>query len=283
MSKPVGRKQPAASSNAAGKPAIKVVKKISGKMQEKVVKKAGSSAKVKVPGDKTMATETPAVRASALKSVKAKAPAAARKPATKRIDYLQIKRNKRSGTTIDNILAATGEIILRSGADRISILDVCEQADISRGTFYRYFSSQEELLDAFSRHTRDSFHSALAEAIGQHTDPDDRFQAVMDFVEDFLENSRSRRLLIVAPEYAIRWLQRIFHDSVIRFQDVLRMTFDAWEGRAGIIIDRELVCELIVRYILSDILVPGGVERRTLPRRLERMIHMLLSGRIARR
>ena len=67
----------------------------------------------------------------------------------------KVKPNRRSEETIGNILAATEEVVLRSGADRISILDVCQVAGVSRGTFYRYFSSQEDLLDTFSRLCRE--------------------------------------------------------------------------------------------------------------------------------
>ncbi|MDB5746352.1 MAG: TetR family transcriptional regulator, partial [Massilia sp.] len=185
--------------------------------------------------------------------------------------------------TIAKILATTEEIILQSGAERISILDVCHDSGISRGTFYRYFSSQDDLLDAFSRHKRDQFHARLIEATAEFPDPDERFQAVLRFVDDYLERSRARRLLLVAPEYATRWFQRIFHDSVHRFQEVLSPVFDSWEERRGIVLDRELIGELIVRFILSDVLVPSGADRRNLMRRMERFVVMLLSGRVARR
>lgn len=216
------------------------------------------------------AVSTGAVRAG--KAVKAAA-GGARKPG----------RNKRSDSTIQAILVAAEEVILQSGAERISILDVCNVAGISRGTFYRYFASQDELLDAFSRYKRDRFHAALIEATGAHSDPDERFEALVRFIDDYLENGRARRLLVVAPEYAMRWFQRIFNDSVIRFQDVLGITFDAWDARFGVQLDRELICELMVRYILSDILVPAGPERSGLPRRIERLLGMLLSGRVSRR
>jgi AcrR family transcriptional regulator len=207
----------------------------------------------------------------------------AKKPATVRTSSTPVKLNKRSGDTIAKILATTEEIILQSGAERISILDVCHDSGISRGTFYRYFSSQDDLLDAFSRHKRDQFHAHLIEATAASQDPDERFQAVLGFIDDYLERSRARRLLLVAPEYATRWFQRIFHDSVHRFQDVLAPVFDAWEERRGIVLDRELIGELMVRFILSDVLVPSGADRRNLMRRMERFVVMLLSGRVARR
>lgn len=230
------------------------------------VAKAGKAAAVAVAATPRKAAAVPREKAAA-------APGAA----------VKARLNRRSTETIAKILDTTGEIILESGADRISILDVCEKTGIARGTFYRYFSSQEELLDAFSRHKRDQFHATLQAVAASSQDPDERFQAVLTFVDHYLENSRARRLLLVAPDYATRWFQRIFSDSVHRFQDILSITFDAWEQRRGITIDRELVCELLVRFILSDVLVPAGAERRDLMRRIERFIGMLLSGRLARR
>ena len=87
----------------------------------------------------------------------------------------------------------------------------------------------------------------------------------------------------MAPEFALGFYNRIFHDSVVRFQDVLGMVFDAWETRLGVKLDRELICEMLIRYVLSEILVPGGSDRRALPRRIARMVGALASGSNARR
>ncbi len=188
------------------------------------------------------------------------------------------RSNRRSEQTIENILAATEQVVLESGADRVSILDVCNTASVSRGTFYRYFASQDELLDAFSRHKRERFHVSLVEATAGFDDPDERFDAVIKYLANYLEHGKARRLLVVAPEYALTFFKRIFHDSVVRFQDVLGIVFDAWDERMGIKIDRELVCELLIRYVLSEQLVPGDADRKALPRRIGRMVEGLALG-----
>lgn len=184
------------------------------------------------------------------------------------------RRNRRSEETIANILAVTEQIILESGANRISILDVCRAAKVSRGTFYRYFSSQDELLDAFSRHKRERFHQALIEATAGYDDPDERFDAMIAYLSHYLEHGRARRLLVVAPEYALGFFRRIFHDAIVRFEDVLRPVFEAWDERLGAKIDRELVCEILIRYVLSEQLVPSA-DRSSLPRRVGRLVASL--------
>lgn len=198
--------------------------------------------------------------------------------ASKAAPTLRRRSNKRSEQTIDNILLVTEQIVLESGAHRISILDVCKAAGVSRGTFYRYFASQEELLDAFSRHKRERFHHSLLEATEGHLDPDERFAALVAYLENYLEHGKSRRLLVVAPEYALSFFKRIFHDSIVRFQDVLGIVFDAWDERLGITLDRELICEMLIRYVMSEQLIPGDSERKGLPRRVGRMVEALVMG-----
>jgi hypothetical protein len=47
--------------------------------------------------------------------------------------------------------------------------------------------------------------------------------------------------------------------------------------RFGIKLDRELVCELVIRYVLSELLVPGDADHKTL-RRIGRMVESLATG-----
>lgn len=186
--------------------------------------------------------------------------------------------NRRSEQTVDNIFEATEQVILKSGADRISILEVCNVASISRGTFYRYFASQEELLSAFSKHKRERFHKSLAEALAPYTDPDQRFAAMLTYLNNYLDINNSRRLLLVAPEFSLNFFKRIFHDAVVRFQDLLAPVFDVWDDSLDAELDRELVCELMVRLVLSDHLVTNGSDCLAMTRRIARLVESLRRG-----
>jgi hypothetical protein len=59
---------------------------------------------------------------------------------------------------------------------------------------------------------------------------------------------------------------------------VLGIVFDAWDERLGLKLDRELVCELMIRYVLSEQLVPGETDRKALPRRIARMVEAMAMG-----
>jgi AcrR family transcriptional regulator len=173
---------------------------------------------------------------------------------------------RRAENTVAAILAATEQIVLREGSERISILDVCQLAGVSRGTFYRYFGSQDELLDAFARHKRASFQQAMADAVTPYTEPGARFHALVRYLDNYAAHGQARLLLRAAPEYTLRLFGRLFNESLVRIEELMRTVFDAWDARLGIRIDRELVCEMMIRCVLSELVVPhkrpqDGVQR----------------------
>ncbi|MNY61566.1 hypothetical protein D3C86_1982590 [compost metagenome] len=106
--------------------------------------------------------------------------------------------------------------------------------------------------------------------------------ALITYLDDYLEQSRARRLLVVAPDYALGFFRRIFHDSIVRFQDLLDIVFDEWDSRLGVRLDRELICEMIIRYVLSEILVPESAGRRLLPIRVKKLATALAIGSTSR-
>lgn len=188
-----------------------------------------------------------------------------------------VRQNRRAERTFANILAATERSLLSDGAERISIIDICKDANLSRGTFYRYFSCQDDLLDVYSRHKREEFYSSMVAATSPHDDPDSRFRALVDFLESYAAQGQATHLLRVAPEYSLRFYQRIFNDSRVRIEEILRDVFDAWDERFSIRVDRDLVSEFLIRYILSEQLVPpdhpgDGVER------VEQLIRVLINA-----
>src|ERR1700761_6340335 len=69
--------------------------------------------------------------------------------------------DRRSTRTVDQILAATIALMLRGGLEKLSISAVCDEAGVSRGTLYRYFSSKADLLDGVTLRLRDRTDEAV--------------------------------------------------------------------------------------------------------------------------
>ncbi|MCV7178888.1 TetR/AcrR family transcriptional regulator, partial [Mycolicibacterium sphagni] len=67
-------------------------------------------------------------------------------------------------STRQRILAATSEVLSRSGQAKLSLSDVAQQAGVSRPTLYRWFASKEALLDAFSVYERQMFETGISRA-----------------------------------------------------------------------------------------------------------------------
>lgn len=188
------------------------------------------------------------------------------------------RRDRRSIATINRILEVTEELLLSPDHAKLSILTICEHAGVSRGTFYRYFSSQEELLDVFSQFMRDKFHRNLLDAVRPVEDPDKKFDAFVAYFDNYLNEGKSRRFLEVAPDYAVSFFNRVFSESIQRFENVLEDVFNAWDQRLGVSVDRTLICEMIMRHILSEQLVPCSRYRREFLLRIKLLVNQVAAA-----
>lgn len=189
--------------------------------------------------------------------------------------HSNVRRNRRrSDETVARLLDATEAVVLRDGSERIFVIDLCALSGVSRGTFYRYFLSQDALLDPYACFKRESFLQSMLVATSKERDPDARFRALVRLLEAYVEQGHARSLLKVAPEYTLPYLQRIFNDAQVQLLDALQTTFEAWETRRGGDIDRELICEVLVRYVLSQHLAPHE-EARESAERIERFVRAL--------
>ena len=89
----------------------------------------------KTPARRVVAARSALPKSKGPETVEADAPAdqadSTAAPADKALR--RRRSNRRSEQTIAKILVATEQVVLESGADRISILDVCAAAEVSRG------------------------------------------------------------------------------------------------------------------------------------------------------
>lgn len=175
---------------------------------------------------------------------------------------MQVVRGKRwdprPAETIQKILETVEAMVLREGSTELSVRAVCDEAGIARGTFYRYFSSKDDLLEGFSRHMREKFERKVGEVLETPADPSGRFAAYLHCVWTYLNIENARRLFDIEPTFSVKDHRHNFQKSLERTQHVLDSTFTQWEATTGVTLDRELLSELLIRYMLSELIVPSS-------------------------
>lgn len=105
-------------------------------------------------------------------------------------------------STRQRILAATAEVLARSGKTKLSLSEVATQAGVSRPTLYRWFASKEELMSAFSRYEREIFESGIAKATAGLKGAE-RLDAAMRFIVDFQYSYSGVRMVDIEPEHVL--------------------------------------------------------------------------------
>lgn len=178
------------------------------------------------------------------------------------------KPDVRAVATKRRIFEATTTIMRRAGVAGMSIQDIVTEAGIARGTFYRYFSSKTELLDAYTEFMRSGFNAALQAALEPHHEPLARFEAFLIFFDDYLNSEQARSFLEAEPEFALGYFRRSFNDGVVKTRDALDLVFDHWAEQVGRPLDHDLLAEFIMRFLISHVLVPVPHERKGLARQL---------------
>lgn len=105
-------------------------------------------------------------------------------------------------STRQRILAATAEVLARSGKTKLSLSEVATQAGVSRPTLYRWFASKEELLSTFSRYERQVFEVGLARATAGLKGVD-RLDAALRFIVEYQYSYSGVRMVDIEPEHVI--------------------------------------------------------------------------------
>jgi len=82
--------------------------------------------------------------------------------------HLRARRpDRRVQRTQRSLREALIALILERGWENVSVLDVCERADVGRSTFYAHFADKEELLVSGFADLREALHERLATVSGE--------------------------------------------------------------------------------------------------------------------
>lgn len=113
-----------------------------------------------------------------------------------------------ASSTRERILVATAEVLGSNGTTKLSLSDVASQAGVSRPTLYRWFSSKQDLLDAFVVWERRGYEQAVAQATGA-LPASERLDAALRVIAEYQRSYPGLRMVDIEPEHVIRRLSQI--------------------------------------------------------------------------
>ncbi len=94
----------------------------------------------------------------------------------------------KSETAKEKLISASLQLMLSRGYAATSVDDICSAAQVSKGSFYHFFKSKEELglamLDDFFRQSREA---TMAGSFNQELDPVKRLRGYLYFIEENAE------------------------------------------------------------------------------------------------
>jgi AcrR family transcriptional regulator len=124
-------------------------------------------------------------------------------------------------STRRRILAATSEVLARSGQTKLSLSEVAMQAGVSRPTLYRWFASKEELLDAFGLYEREMFDSGISKATAGLRG-NEKLDAALEFIVSYQQSYSGVRMIDIEPEVVIAQLALVIPVMRARLERMLQ-------------------------------------------------------------
>jgi AcrR family transcriptional regulator len=123
-------------------------------------------------------------------------------------------------STRRRILAATAEVLGRSGQTKLSLSEVALQAGVSRPTLYRWFADKQELLEAFGSYERQMFDQGISRATDGLRGAE-KLDAALRFIVSYQQSYSGVRMVDLEPGVVIAQLDGIVPQMRARLQKLL--------------------------------------------------------------
>jgi AcrR family transcriptional regulator len=134
------------------------------------------------------------------------------------------RHSQRKAVTRQKLMDAAQEVIVQKGYTQVEILDITEQANLSRGTFYQHFRNKQECVRALMQQGFD----ALSEEI-----------------------SGSKEAFPSRPEWAMRSFSRVFNWADEN-REILTVMVGGTVSPELNAFGRDYMTQVIERHILED-------------------------------
>jgi AcrR family transcriptional regulator len=164
----------------------------------------------------------------------------------------------RTDKSVEKILDGTMRLLSRQGTRKLSVSDICAASGVARGTFYRYFSTKEDVLDALGRHLEDGIAARFATAIEANPDPKQRVRIVLDEIlaHRTMDGFDFTGMLDVAPQFTLEFIAETFPKLVDVVTDALGPALDQSPPVASGALTRHQLGDLFLRVVNSMLILP---------------------------
>lgn len=169
---------------------------------------------------------------------------------------------KNPPSIVIKILMGAMKACNKQDTSHLSMSDIVKTAKVSRGTLYKYFESKDQVLIALTEYITIQFEDGLRHAAASETDPIKQFRAVLAWHDHFSSQESPDRLVLTEPEFFLGFLRDNLPRHSIALQSALTPCFDHFDKVRGRPLDREFLCELLIRIQQSRILQPTGTHWR---------------------
>jgi AcrR family transcriptional regulator len=177
--------------------------------------------------------------------------------------------------TVSRIIDGALSALARQGLRKLSMVDVCHEAGIARGTLYRYFKSKDDVLEAIGHHVVQNLAVALDRSIEERPEPGNRVRVVADVLIGTFWELHPELVQVgqLEPAFTLLYLNRVLP----KFQEILRDTLspilaETAAVRTGTVTADQLV-DIVIRISVSHYLLPNDFSE-ALPELLASFIEL---------
>jgi AcrR family transcriptional regulator len=186
---------------------------------------------------------------------------------------------RRRLATRAKLIDAGRRIVADKGVEATTIQDITDAADVGRGSFYNFFDTKDQLVEAIVRDVLDSLVQVEYFVNDQFSDPRLALAATLRYAFDMLDNPAVAWFIVRTTSIGGPFFNQ-FHDVTSalleRGRDAGRFSFDDIEvavvltatmmlgGIEGVLVGRlsRSHTDTVVEHVLRMLGVPGAVARK---------------------
>jgi AcrR family transcriptional regulator len=115
---------------------------------------------------------------------------------------------QRSRDTVDRVLAAADELVVRHGVEQVTVADISRLSGVAAGSIYQFFPTKTAVLDALAERYLSAFDATLQPLL-EHLRPDAAEQTLEQVLDAYIGHFRDH------PGFRALWQGRAHLDRLV--------------------------------------------------------------------